>query len=158
MHSHGGRYVRHPPDKCAALKTCRAFFGVGTFPCKNITGDHFQPASQRTGAALSSRFLIPLLTMWGGGLWSDPLERPRGPRGRCGPTAPGTIPRESALGGPGHSAISRAASILVLFKLTHYPRVGCDSRGRLTLAKWGNRAQSVRGYLTLPIAFVRSSK
>src|SRR6516225_1565429 len=39
-------------------------------------------------------------------------------------------------GGPGHSAISRAASILVLFKLTHYPRVGCDSRGRLTLAKW----------------------
>src|SRR6516225_1071284 len=97
-------------------------------------------------------------TMWGGGLWSDPLERPRGPRGRRGPTAPGTIPRESALGGPGHSAISRAASILVLFKLTHYPRVGCDSRGRLTLAKWGNRAQSVRGYLTLPIAFVRSSK
>src|SRR5262249_29500103 len=75
--------------KCAALKPCRAFFGVGTFPCKNITGDHFQPASQRTGAALSSRFLIPLLTMWGGGLWSDPKGRvvlgvvvaqpPRGP-------------------------------------------------------------------------------
>src|SRR5262249_54523881 len=96
-------YVRRPPDKCAALKLA--------------------------GPALSSRFLIPLLTMWGGGLWSDPLERPRGPRGRRGPTAPGTIPRESALGGPGHSAISRAASILVLFKLTHYPRVGCDSRG-----------------------------
>src|SRR5215510_3972423 len=85
--------------------------------------------SRLAGPALSSRFLIPLLTMWGGGLWSDPLERPRGPRGRRGPTAPGTIPRESALGGPGHSAISRAASILVLFKLTHYPRVGCDSRG-----------------------------
>src|SRR5262249_910191 len=66
--------------------------------------------------------------MWGGGLWSDPLERPPGPRGRRGPTAPGTLPRESALSGPGHSAISRAASILVLFKLTHYPRVGCDSR------------------------------
>src|SRR5262249_46322447 len=112
------------------------FLRRGYFSLQEYHGDRFQPASQRTGAALSSRFLIPLLTMWGGGLWSDPLERPRGPRGRCGPTAPGTIPRESALGGPGHSAISRAASILVLFKLTHYPRVGCDSRERPTLAKW----------------------
>jgi len=48
-----------------------------------------------------------------------------------------------------HSAISSAASILALFKLTHYPRVGCDSRGRLTLAEWENRARSVRGLISL---------
>ena len=138
MHSHGGRYVRHPPDKCAALKTCRAFFGVGTFPCKNITGDHFQPASQRTGAALSSRFLIPPSYNVGRRPLVGPLRKAAWSSGSLWPNRAGdhSTRKRTWFGGPGHSAISRAASILVLFKLTHYPRVGCDSRGRLTLAKW----------------------
>src|SRR5215510_413152 len=50
-------------DKSARSRLAGAFFGVA-FLCKNITTDHFQAASQRTCAALSSRFLIPLLTMW----------------------------------------------------------------------------------------------
>ena len=118
----------------------------------------FNPQASAQVQRCHPGFLFRFLQCGAAAFGRTPLERPRGPRGRRGPTAPGTIPRESALGGAGHSAISRAASILVLFKLTHYPRVGCDSRGRLTLAKWGNRAKSVRGYLTLPIAFVRSSK
>src|SRR5262249_45302499 len=47
-------------------------FGAA-FPCKNITTDHFQAASQRTCAALSSRFLIPLLTMWAAAFVGTPL-------------------------------------------------------------------------------------
>jgi len=74
-------FAWRPIDQCAALKPRRGF--VRRSLCKNITADHFQAASQRTCAALSSRFLIPLLTM-GGGLWWEPLRRPRGPRDRCG--------------------------------------------------------------------------
>ena len=40
--------------------------------------------SQRTCAALSFRFLIPLLTVRAAAFGGNPLERPRGPRGRCG--------------------------------------------------------------------------
>ena len=31
--------------------------------------------------------------MWAAAFGGNPFGRPRGPRGRCGPTAPGTIPR-----------------------------------------------------------------
>src|SRR5262245_3196448 len=37
--------------------------------------------------------------MWVAAFGGNPLGRPRGPRGRCGPTAPGTISGECALGG-----------------------------------------------------------
>src|SRR5262249_46913364 len=40
-------------------------------------------------------FMPDILPRAGG----NPLGRPRGPRGRCGPTAPGTISGECALGG-----------------------------------------------------------
>src|SRR5262245_47967472 len=72
-----------PIDKCAA-QLAEAFFGMGTLPCKNITANHFQAASRRTCAALSSKFLIPLLTMWTAAFGGNPLGRPHGPRGRCG--------------------------------------------------------------------------
>src|SRR5262249_688895 len=74
--------------------------GAGTLHCKNVTADHFQAASQRTRAALSSRFLIQFLTMWAAASETGILRRPRGPRGRCG----------QPLRGPFHANADFAAS------------------------------------------------
>ena len=158
MHSHGGRYVRHPPDKCAALKTCRAFFGVGTFPCKNITGDHFQPASQRTGAALSSRFLIPPSYNVGRRPLVGPLRKAAWSSGSSWPNRPGdhSTRKRTWWGRPLGDFQGRINPRLI--QTDALPACRLRFAREAHTCQVGNRAQSFRGYLSLPIAFVRSSK
>src|SRR5262249_9189926 len=74
-HLHG-----EPIDKYAALKTGRGFLRRSL---QEYHSRSFSAACQRACVALSSRLLIPFLTMWQRP-WQEPLRRPRGPRGRCG--------------------------------------------------------------------------
>src|SRR5262249_44024634 len=66
--------------------------------------------SQASAHSVVIWFLIPLLTIGVAAFGGNLLGRPRGPRGRCGPTAPGTISGECALGGihlSAHTPLSR---------------------------------------------------